>query len=81
MSDHDDLTPRSARDSERTEDLRATTDSIRQRLKRLLAIETEKRSLPAHDPRLDQLSNAAVEEADRIAWETRAERQLADDLG
>jgi hypothetical protein len=81
MNDHDEPAPGSARDSERSEDLRATTDSIRQRLKRLLAIETEKRALRAEDPRVDELSDAAVVEADRIARETRAERQLADDAG
>lgn len=65
----------------RVDDLRATGDSIRRRLRRLDAIETEKGELPADDARVDQLSDEAVEEADRIAAETRAERALSDELG
>ena len=80
MNDHDDATDERAGDAEREEDLRATGDSILQRLTRLQSIEGEKRSLPAGDPRVDQLSQAAIEEADRIAEETRVERALAEDV-
>ena len=79
MHDRDDPTADAARESARDEDLHATTDSIRQRLKRLDAVETEKASLPANDPRVDDLAEAAISEADRIAAETRAERELAED--
>ena len=80
MNDHQDSTDDRASDAERREDLRATGDSIVQRLTRLQSIEGEKRSLPADDPRVDQLSQAAVDEADRIAEETRLERELAEDV-
>jgi hypothetical protein len=69
-----------ARESAR-EDLRSTSDSIRQRAKRLIEIETRKRELPPDDPRVDELSDQAVEESGRLARETRAERQLSDELG
>ena len=80
MNEHHESTDDHARDAERREDLRATGDSIRQRLTRLLSIEGEKASLPADDPRVDELSEAAVVEADRIAEETRVERELAEDV-
>lgn len=69
------------RRAEREQDLRATSDAIRQDADRLAAIETEKQGLPPGDPRLDDLSDAAVAAADRINHETRAERQLVRELG
>ena len=67
--------------AEREQDFRATTDAIRQDLERLTDIEAEKQLLPAADPRIDELSDAAVAAADRVARETRAERQLGRELG
>jgi hypothetical protein len=64
----------------RAEDLHATVDAIQQDVRTLLEIEGTKRSLPAADPRVDELSEAAVATADRIARETRAERQLSDEI-
>ncbi len=63
------------------QDLRATGDEIRQDLRRLGAVENEKQSLDAEDPRVGELSRDAVAIADRIARETRAERQLSDEIG
>jgi acyl-CoA reductase-like NAD-dependent aldehyde dehydrogenase len=73
--------PARPRRAEREQDLRATTDAIRQDADRLAAIETEKQGLAPEDPRLDELSDAAVAAADRINHETRAERQLVRELG
>ena len=73
--------PRSADRDPRAEDLRATSDAIQADLKTLLAIEAQKIALPAADPRVDALSDAAVAAADRIARKTRAERQLSDEIG
>jgi hypothetical protein len=67
--------------AEREQDLRATTDAIRQDLERLTEIEAEKQRLSAADPRIDELSDAAVAAADRVAQEARAERQLGRELG
>ena len=65
----------------RAEDLHATSDAIQRDTKELLAIEGRKSGLPAEDPRVDELSDAAVTTADRIAREARAERQLSDEIG
>lgn len=62
------------------EDLQATADSILADTARLAAIEGEKRSLRPADPDVDRLSDEAVGLADRIARETRAERQLSDEI-
>lgn len=67
--------------AEREQDFRATTDAIRQDLERLTEIEAEKQRLSAVDPRIDELSDAAVAAADRVAQEARAERQLGRELG
>jgi hypothetical protein len=79
MSPHDNR-PSDEHDP-RVEDLRSTGDSIRTELRRLQEIESEKATLPAADPKVDELSSAAVEAADRIARETRVERELSDQLG
>jgi phage host-nuclease inhibitor protein Gam len=63
------------------QDLRATGDQIRSDLRRLTTLEDEKRSLDPDDPQVDRLSSEAVALADRIARETRAERQLSDEIG
>ena len=63
------------------QDLRATADSIRTDLSRLAAIEDEKTTLDGEDPAVDRLSEEAVELADRISRETRAERALSEELG
>ena len=63
------------------QDLKATADSIRSDLGRLTDIEDEKRALDAEDPAVDRLSDDAVELADRISRQTRAERQLSQELG
>jgi hypothetical protein len=79
MTDRND--PRSTDRDPRAEDLRATTDAIQEDLKELLAIESRKNALAAADPRVDELSDAAVTVADRIARKTRAERELSDEIG
>ena len=70
--------PDGPRDGE--DDLRATTDAIEADATRLAAIEARKGSLTPHDPLLAELSDAAVDLADRIAAETRAERGLTEEL-
>ena len=64
-----------------TEDLRATGDSIRSDIQRLAGVEEVKRALDADDPEVDRLSDEAVGLANRIARQTRAERQLSDEIG
>jgi len=74
--------PRSSdRRREAIEDLRSTTDSIRGDLGRLAEIEDAKRDLDPADPKVDRLSADAVELADRILHEAKAERHLANEIG
>jgi hypothetical protein len=63
------------------QDLKATTDSILEDLRRLEAVEDEKQHLDAEDPATDRLSAEAVELAGRIERETKAEQQLAREIG
>ena len=63
------------------QDLKATAESIRLDIGRLATIEDEKLALDAEDPRVDRLSDEAVDLAERIGRETRAERQLSKELG
>ena len=63
------------------EDLRATTESIRSDGQELSDVEDEKLALDPADPRVDALSARAVELAERIVVKTRAEQQLAEELG
>jgi hypothetical protein len=63
------------------DDLRATTDSIRTDVGRLASLEDDKGALDPEDPKVDRLSDEAVELADRIGRQTRAERQLSDEIG
>lgn len=62
------------------QDLKATADSIRTDIGRLAVIEDEKLALDPEDPRVDSASDEAVRLADRIARETRAERQLSREI-
>ena len=63
------------------QDLRSTGDSIRADVVRLGTLEAEKLALDAEDPEVDRLSGEAVELAERIARETKAERQLSQEIG
>ncbi|HET7703637.1 MAG TPA: hypothetical protein VFK35_09565 [Candidatus Limnocylindrales bacterium] len=63
------------------QDLRATAASIRVDIGRLAALEDEKLALDPQDPRVDDVSDEAVELADRIQREARAERQLSREVG
>jgi hypothetical protein len=62
------------------QDLRATADAIRTDVRRLTAVEDRKEVLDPADARVDELSDEAVEIADRIQREARAERQLVDEI-
>jgi hypothetical protein len=62
------------------QDLRATSDSIRSDARRLDAIEAQKGSLAPEDPDADRLSAEAVEVAERIERQAKAERQIARDI-
>ncbi|MDQ3129031.1 MAG: hypothetical protein M3Q66_11350 [Chloroflexota bacterium] len=73
MNDQDEAAPESAAE----QDLRATADSIKTDIGRLAVLEDEKLALDPQDPRVDRVSDEAVSLADRIARETRAERQLS----
>ncbi len=63
------------------QDLKATADAIRHDIGRLTEIEDEKLALDAEDPHVDRLSAQAIEVAERLVRETRAERQLSEELG
>jgi hypothetical protein len=80
--EHDRRNPQPVRRprAEREQDLRATSDAIREDIERLTELEAEKQQLTPEDPRVDDLSDAAVAAAERIARETRAERQLGREL-
>ncbi len=62
------------------QDLRATVDGIQDDIRRLTAVEAEKERLDPGDPALDRAADTAVELADRIARQARAERQLGREL-
>jgi hypothetical protein len=80
MNDPQDDRSRAER-SATEQDLRATSASIQEHVKRLAAIERQKRRLPADHPQVETLSEAAVEAADTIARQARVERQLAEEIG
>jgi hypothetical protein len=63
------------------EDLKATGDSIRADVRRLSSVEEVKRHLDADDPQVDRLSDEAVDLATRIERQTKAERQLSEEIG
>ena len=78
------MDPDAKRTSERgdaRQDLKATSDAIVDDISRLSAIENEKIALDAEDPKVDELSNQAIEVANRLSGETRAERALSEELG
>jgi hypothetical protein len=80
-ADPADRAPRSTSDEAAAEeDLRSTGDSIESDVRRLATVEADKRTLDAEDPLIDRLSEEAVRLADRIAHETRAERQLSEEI-
>jgi hypothetical protein len=62
------------------QDLKATANAIEADLGQLTSVEREKESLDGADPRVDDLSERAVDLADRILKEARAERQLGEEL-
>ena len=62
------------------QDLRSTAQAIRMDIGRLATIEAQKLTLDPGDPQVDVASDEAVRLADRIARETRAERQLSHEL-
>ncbi len=66
---------------ELTQDLRATNDAVQSDAQQLADLEAEKMTMKADDPALDRASEEAVRLGDRIARETRAERQLGDEIG
>lgn len=76
MNDQDE----SAADRAAEQDFKATADSIRTDIDRLAALEDEKLALDPEDARVDAASDEAVRLADRIARETRAERQLSREI-
>ena len=76
MNDHDE----SSAENAAKQDLKATADSIRADVGRLAALEDEKLALDPEDPHVDTASDEAVRLADRIARETRAERQLSREI-
>lgn len=61
-------------------DLRATSDALLQDLEVLIALEEEKRSIPADDERLVELAARIDEVATRVTDGTRRQRDLAADL-
>jgi hypothetical protein len=62
------------------EDLRATSESIGDDAARLKALEEEKATLDADDPRLPALSREAEHLAQGMAAKTTVERVLTDEL-
>ena len=61
-------------------DLRATSDALLQDLEVLIALEEEKRTIPADDERLVGLAARIDEVATRVTDRTRRQRDLAADL-
>jgi hypothetical protein len=78
MTDRRD--PGEEQQCELTQDLRATTDSVQSDAQRLVDLEAEKATMKADDPALDRASEEAVRLGERIARETRAERQLGSEI-
>jgi hypothetical protein len=62
------------------DDLRATSDSIRADVHQLEAVEDQKSALQPGDDSLRPLSTMAVELAERIEHEAKAERQIAREM-
>jgi hypothetical protein len=66
---------------EMAQDLRATNDAVRSDAEQLARLEAEKATMKPDDPALDRASEEAVRLGERIAHETRAERQLGSEIG
>jgi hypothetical protein len=66
---------------EMAQDLRATNDAVRSDAEQLAQLEAEKATMRPDDPALDRVSEEAVRLGERIARETRAERQLGSEIG
>jgi len=64
-------------ESERREDLDATSDSLREDAGRLSEIEDEKQSLEIGDQRLHALSHEAERIAGQVQEKSRIERELS----
>ena len=79
MTDRDD--PGGEGQRELTQDLRATNDAVQSDAQQLAELEAEKMTMKAEDPALDRASEEAARLGERIARETRAERQLGDEIG
>jgi hypothetical protein len=79
MSDRND-TEKEARRTAAEEDLRATADAVRDDLRRLATVESEKLALVPEDPKVDDLSDEAVRLAERIRRETSLEREIGKEL-
>ncbi|HEV7810182.1 MAG TPA: hypothetical protein VGO64_06270 [Candidatus Limnocylindrales bacterium] len=79
MSDRDE-TENDARRTAAEQDLRATADAVRDDLRRLGAVESEKIALAPEDPKVDDLSDEAVRLAERIRRETAVEREIGKEL-
>ncbi len=79
MSDPDH-SEKAGRRTAAEEDLRATADAVRDDLRRLAAVESEKMALLPEDPKVDDLSDEAVRLAERIRRETSLEREIGKEL-
>ena len=58
------------------DDLRTTADAVMRDAQRLLEIEADKTSLPDDDPRRIELSEEAIQVAERLASETHVQERL-----
>lgn len=61
-------------------DLRRTSDGLLEDLERLVALEEEKRTVPADDPRLVELAREVEEVAARVLAHSAAQRQLSEEV-
>jgi hypothetical protein len=66
--------------AEAVQDLKATSDSIRADAGRLAEIEDLKEALSPEDPETDRLSAEAVDLAQRIEREAKAEQEIAREM-
>lgn len=64
-------------ESERREDLAATSESLRSDAERLSEIEEDKQGLEMDDPRLHDLSHEAERVAGQVQTKSRVERELS----
>lgn len=66
--------------SDAHDDLRATSEAIQDDAERLAAMEEEKRSLDATDPRVEELSREIEALARAVRNKATAERQLSEEI-